>query len=201
MNTPQNEKASLLFEEIGAIDDELLASCDDFYPIRRKTVKRRVAVIIAAAVLSTLLTVLLIGAAAISMRALLHNAEKTVEPTKDNKQESPEPLDPPADVDEVRSALFGEEPVLILSEENGFRVIPLRDDEFQTLTHGLTSPLSLQSGTAPNTMLWIADGHGTVKTPYLPDTPGNTGFGRLFEYDPEVLPNGECSALLEKLTE
>lgn len=47
--------------------------------------------------------------------------------------------------------------------------------------------------------LWIVLSDGSVVTPYLESSPGNTGYGSLYDYSPEVIPAEAFAELLRSL--
>ena len=47
--------------------------------------------------------------------------------------------------------------------------------------------------------VWIACGDGSVVSPYLTSSKGNTGYGSLFEYDPEIEPDEKFISYIETL--
>lgn len=47
--------------------------------------------------------------------------------------------------------------------------------------------------------MWLVDGLGTVRSPYLLDNPSNFSHGVLFDYSPEVIPTDEFVTALEKI--
>ena len=47
--------------------------------------------------------------------------------------------------------------------------------------------------------MWILREDGTVVTPYLAFSPGNVGYGTLFDYEPELIPEGRIVSLVSDI--
>ena len=48
--------------------------------------------------------------------------------------------------------------------------------------------------------IWIVYSDGSVVSPHLKNSSGNTGFGELFDYSPEIEPNNDLEKLIRDLT-
>ena len=47
--------------------------------------------------------------------------------------------------------------------------------------------------------VWISYGNGLVISPYLEDTPGNVGYGELFDYLPEIIPSSAVTGRIQTI--
>ena len=88
---------------------------------------------------------------------------------------------------------------IIWQKEGGgeYRVLVVDKDDVSTLK-SLTAPseTAVDAEVREISRLWISFGDGTVVTPYLKKSPGNVGYGELFDYEPEVYPEYLCSDMV-----
>ncbi|MBQ9086615.1 MAG: hypothetical protein IJY47_05460 [Clostridia bacterium] len=81
------------------------------------------------------------------------------------------------------------------SDESGYRVKQVSRSEQTELTRMMTRDpgrsLSTTESADPGELegIWIALGDGTVISPCLRQAPGNTAYGTLFSYEPELEPS------------
>lgn len=47
--------------------------------------------------------------------------------------------------------------------------------------------------------VWISYGNGLVISPYLEDSPGNVGYGELFDYSPEIIPSSAVTGRIKTI--
>lgn len=47
--------------------------------------------------------------------------------------------------------------------------------------------------------VWISYGNGLVISPYLEDSPGNVGYGELFDYLPEIIPSSAVTGRIKTI--
>lgn len=47
--------------------------------------------------------------------------------------------------------------------------------------------------------VWISYGNGIVISPYLEDSPGNVGYGDLFDYSPEIIPSSAVTGRIKNI--
>ena len=66
------------------------------------------------------------------------------------------------------------------------------------LDHPATQ-LSREDSESVEVKVWLSYGDGTVVSPYLKHTRGNTGYGTLFDYSAEVEPSEKLTSTIHKL--
>ena len=66
------------------------------------------------------------------------------------------------------------------------------------LDHPATQ-LSRENSESVEVKVWLSYGDGTVVSPYLKHTRGNTGYGTLFDYSAEVEPSEKLTSTIHKL--
>ncbi|MBQ9783360.1 MAG: hypothetical protein IJW44_02460 [Clostridia bacterium] len=95
--------------------------------------------------------------------------------------------------------LSGGAPMIIWQYQNEttYRVKTVTEADYAALTQYLPggTPLDAERGQAVGVRVWLAKGDGTVCSPYLAQTPDNTGSG-LFDYVPEQEPSAAFAQLL-----
>lgn len=221
----QEEKricAERLFDEIGLIDDRFVFEASTPYVSRaRRTLWRRVLV---AAVSVTLTVCIAVGLFAVGMmNAGKGNAPENDMPMgdtvgdgmlEDNADGSETALTLSARLDRMKDdtagltvskvdiKLFSTSPKIIwkYSDEADYRACTISEAQARTLVEKLSKNRgSRVSGEKPDGELeglWISTGDGRVISPYLELTAGNTGYGELFEYEPEYEPSEDFSEYL-----
>ena len=201
-----------LFDEIGLIDDRFIYEASTPYiPKKRSKVFIKVLLIAAALTLtfSIALGTLLTGALFVLGGRLL---SQDLFPNKGNAEAEPEystlsdrlyALDGGSAMAKEDIDLFDSTPKIIWKSEGEkeYRVSAISRDE----ASDLTEKISVNSGTAVSSgntseeeqlYVWIAFGDGRVITPHLALSPGNVGYGELFEYEQEYEPSEELSQLI-----
>ena len=190
-----------LYDEIGGVDESYLQQAATYRAKRKAPVWR--AVLIAASL--ALVGVLLIGTLAMSigiglvgswiMDALQPQAPGSneqpaaytiadMEQTMQNKQSDLNP------VTEENLQFFTKHAQLIWTDgESGeYYRVNLTETELDRML-SLMQRYQVEideDSEQPNYQMWISFGDGTVVSPYLKTSPGNTGHGQLFNYDPEI---------------
>ncbi|MBQ8140216.1 MAG: hypothetical protein IJ038_00785 [Clostridia bacterium] len=54
-------------------------------------------------------------------------------------------------------------------------------------------------GSSDEVSVWISMGDGSVISPYLKKSDGNVGYGELFSYSPEIIPSSELTKLVDDI--
>ncbi len=80
---------------------------------------------------------------------------------------------------------------------------PLAKREVESLKKEIVKGVSLNSADTepPRCYVWLVLGDGKVLSPYLEQTPGNVGYGTLFDYDPECIPTPAFITLVSDILE
>ena len=201
-------KVYALFDAIGELDPKLT---EDALKYRRTGVRKRQAfvVLLAACIaLSLMLTVgvgVMIGDKSGSGDAALPDAGHPVEdgnaPTLEemlatstsHRRTDPSKLD-----------LFNGKSALIWQNEgdNYYCVVNISEDACDRLLKIMSESEGEKIDRDENSVsvrVWIACGDGSVVSPYLTSSKGNTGYGSLFEYDPEIEPDENFISQIKKL--
>lgn len=98
--------------------------------------------------------------------------------------------------------LFGTSPKVIwkYSGEEEYRVSSITEAQANALVEKLSKNSGKRVSESDDKSelegLWIATGDGRVISPYLELTAGNTGYGELFEYEPEYEPSNDFAEYL-----
>ena len=209
MRQTKYQKATALFLAIGTVEDRYLAEA--LAPrIKRQPMRR--ALLIAACL--TLSTVVLLGVLLIALqnRSL---PDGSTQPPIENPQTQPTTPTNPLDLLLVnhsteQNAL--EEDALDFFSKNA-RVVwryadsptlytsrALSDGELERLLNRLkTAKPTEESDTKPSCEVWILLGDGSVISPYLHTSPGNTAAAELFDYNVEVIPDADFAACLSDI--
>ena len=211
----QEEKricAERLFDEIGLIDDRFIAEAASPYaPRERRLGLRRFFVIAVSVALAVC-----VGVGAFAVGKLGQKGEANA-PEADNEIADkgdglPSTLAGRLDamredtdtlkVEKTDAVLFSGSPTVIwkYSDENEYRVSYITHTEAEELSLMLRKNRGTRAdGNETETKLeglWISSGDGRVISPYLEQTEGNTGYGEVFEYEPEYEPSEEFSEYL-----
>lgn len=199
----KEQKGLYLLNELGSIDEDLLYEATDLYPIKRKRKKENRFILIACAAVACaflLAPMTVIGSLFMTIDSLLDSDKGNQTENNQPPQNKLEELAP----QEIGTELFFENTPLLICKEEGddlYKVTKLRNDQFSKITRLMQQSESRdKDDAAPATQIWICDGKGIVKTPYLEDTPGNLSFATLFDYDPELVLSDELTLYLEELT-
>jgi hypothetical protein len=181
----RKEKIEYLLQEIGEIDDKLLNEAITYKPSRVKSY--RLGLIAACLALACFLSVALPFMRNISNitgekeevskvpgldGVLLLNSTYTTNLT---------------DVESISS--FGLPRLVWQDTESGVvSVCTLSKSEFARLQSEMGKGREVgEASPQLNCLVWVIDGEGRVKSPYLKDTPGNEG-ATVFYYDAEIMP-------------
>lgn len=210
MRPNNNRKKEILFRAIGEIDDRLLHEAAVYRPQERSVLPR---VLLIAATLS-LAMALSVGAFLVSLR----NDEGNATPDAPNRNEEIETngLDAVllnarerADYTTVESA-----EALDYFSGNAYVVWQYEDSQTLCLSRALTDKevneltAQIDQGTevgevspALSCKVWILLGDGTVVSPYLKSSAGNTASGVLFDYNAELMPTERLNSCISKILE
>ena len=207
------KKAELLYEAIGEIDDSYIDEAGR--PFRKK---RSASVFTRIAIAAALVLVIVLSNIAFfaSVRSFLPAswndgaAEITTHYTheyhrNDSAAEAPTPdTDSYSDVKligylpEEEIDLFGSEALVIIRFEGvqEFTVIKVSQKRLNILAESVGENGLDKAGADSEIYVWLCDGNGKVFSPYLRRSPGNVGYGSLFEYSPEISPSEEFANYL-----
>lgn len=205
MNEQRINKADRLFDAIGQLDDRMIAEAS--LPPKKKSFSFYRVVTVTASFL--VCVGILAGASVMLSRGGLdaeNEAPDMAETVSLSLADSLMLKRGSASVLKVAADdldLFGGKMSIIFkfSDESDYRVVSvsslraaelkkelLRDDEGKKL--------SPEESSAVPVSLWVCDGAGEVMSPYLEKSEGNVGYGRLFEYSPEIEPSEDLSELI-----
>ena len=213
--------AEYLFDEIGGIDDSYIAAAMSARPVRARR-PSRIAVLAAAAVLVMAMVVALPmsfvtdkdGADNV---AELDELEKPIstDPSADDAEQKPDVIESPFELDSLLSNtpdsfnmggepdLFDGTPRLLWQTVDGVLCgVNLSAAELEHLNR--EQGKGKQVGDAAmeaEVMVWISYGNGLVVSPYLEDSPGNVGYGELFDYSPEIIPSAAVTGRIRTIIE
>ena len=200
--TDKEQKGRYLLSELGGIDDDLLYEATDLYPAARKKKRHDRTVALVCAVAAVMILLAPIG----TVGTFIFTVSEFINITLKGDTEPPAEQ-PPAiqyEQNQITSDLFfGGRPLLMWQEQNDtvFHVLPIDRGQLSTITRLMTESTAKNDGDEAITKkIWICDGEGLVKTPYLEDTPGNLYYATLFDYDPELVLTEELEDRLAELT-
>ena len=206
MNEQRVNKADVLFDVIGQLDDRMIAEAS-LPPMRKKSFRFYR---IATAAASFLVCVGILAGVSVTLSRGSIDAEneapdmsETVSLSlSDNlmlKRGSLSSFKVAAD----ELDLFGGKMSIIFKfvDESDYCVLNVSTSRATKLKKELLrqdgeKKLSFEEASAVPVSLWICDGNGEVVSPYLESSDGNLGFGALFDYSPEVEPSDELSNLI-----
>ena len=199
----KKEKATYLLYELNNIDDGLLEQAR-LYPAQKKRGGRVRLVVACCAVLLAVMMILPLAGVA-SLTTLLIGLDKggVGKPPEEESVQSEVLKDEQVFTHPPRELFFGDEPVLVWKEEGSeeYHAIKLTATEFNRIEGLAASSQKVQEGDErPMKSVWICDGNGLVKSPYLENTPGNIYYATLFDYDPELVLSYSLEIYLEELT-
>lgn len=191
-----------LYEEIGGVDERYLQEAAGYRARKKAPVWR--AVLIAAALMMACVVLLTAVSAGVAIGAILdalrQEPDSPSHPVEDSQDLTPlEQMELTMQTAEEyllqhsadELALFDESPRLIWNEQgsDAYYSVYLSERELDTLL-GLMQSKRRTEYTAdseqPQYNVWLSFGNGVVVSPYLKNTPGNTGHGEVFDYDPEL---------------
>ena len=204
--------AEYLFDEIGGIDESYIAAAQSARPMRARK-PYRVAVLAAAAVLIMAMVV------ALPTRfvndgdsAVLDEMTVSTAPSQDDVEEKPSTQQSPFELDSVLSnapdsfyvgetpELFDGTPRLLWLQDGQLYGAKLSASELEHLQREQGNGRQIGDATMEaEIMVWISYGNGLVVSPYLEDSPGNVGYGELFDYSPEIIPSSAVTGRIRTI--
>lgn len=201
-NEKKHRSAEYLFDELGLIDEKLIAEAENYRSARSINKRNIIAVVAAAAVfllMFTMLPPLILGNLKNSNDGI--DTDDTVCQTdssqKDYRSSLGEALLYSQDElevslkDEDEIDLFDGDAKLIwqYDGEDEFSVVTISSAECTLLLSQAGSGKEVSEGSYDVICrFWITPGDGSVMTPYLKGSAGNIGHGELFGYSPEIEP-------------
>ncbi len=186
MRNDKRRAAEYLLDELGLIDDRLIAEAGRY---RREKRKMNVRYLAAAACLVVIIALIQIPS--------LFKVKNQPDFSKDHVSEFEEVLRGAADssgavILKMREVdLFDGSAKLIwrYEGEDEYSVVTISASECDNLQRVLGSGSPIGCGKVEEKLLfWISNGSGGVITPHLIPSVGNIGFGELFDYSPELEP-------------
>lgn len=200
----KKEKATYLLYELNNIDDRLLEDALLYPAVKRRGKRSRLIALVCAALIAAMILLPLGGLAGLTAFIVGLGVQKGEDP----KPDAPQQGGAAEDLSEVftspdRDLFFRDTPTLIWQEEGEeeYHALPLTTEEFCRIELLSSSSVKIGEERADSEKkIWICDGKGFVKTPYLEDTPGNLYYATLFDYDPEMILSDEFEDYLENLT-
>ena len=210
MNTNRIQKAQILFQEIGNVQDNWLNEAITYRP-RRVSIGTRIGLI--AACLSLSLS-LVAGSVLVAKLGPMWDSG-TNAPMPDN--EAPlssyvldEVLAAPTNPNSYTAVANATEldfytghAHVVWKSDNGATLYvsrALRDDELDLLLNAMQKPQAkLPGDTQPACPVWILCGDGRVYSPYLQPSNGNMAIAELFDYNVEVVPNAQFTSCVTNI--
>lgn len=218
--------AEYLFDEIGGIDDSYIAAAMSARPVRARR-PSRIAVLAAAAVLVMAMVVALpmrfVTDKDDAAHEGVHDADPnrgtttslSTDPPAEDAEQKPDVIESPFELDSLLSNtsdsfnmggepdLFDGTPRLLWQTADGVLCgVKLSASELDHLNR--EQGKGKQVGDAAmeaEVMVWISYGNGLVVSPYLEDSPGNVGYGELFDYSPEIIPSAAVTGRIRTIIE
>lgn len=200
-------KAEYLFDEIGLIDDSLVAAAMQESHSKQRTLSlRRVTV---AAVAAAMVFTASVG---LTLSALIKKSDNNDgAPTHDGMVDSITLAHALARAESGGAQSFTEAQSIDLFDgktkiiwENAERYYVLdvaSGSDRQSLSKALDATYSASQniGSDDGVRVWISYGDGSVVSPYLRKSAGNVGYGELFDYSPEIVPSDDLARLVDDL--
>ena len=202
-------KAEYLFDEIGLIDDALVAEAMREGGAHRTALSlRRVTV---AAVAAAMLFTATVG---LTLSALIRRSDKSDDsPTHDGMIEQITLGDALVRAELSGAQVYAEAQSIDLfdgktkiiwqgeSTDSYYTLDVSSVSDRQRLERALDATYSTSEtvGTESDVRVWISYGDGSVISPYLRESAGNVGYGELFDYSPEIVPADDLAKLIDDL--
>lgn len=223
MSQRKEKLAEYLFDEIGGIDDSIIASAMGSYPqSRRITIRRKATVIIAALLSLSIFTALFLGVLNQANEDSFEPSDKS-DPVMDGADdENDDDSDThygtdhltlatrlnslkdtvnaeKLDASEIKYFDGYARIVWKYSDENYYRVCRISSSDLTRLTTKIENDQgklveSAEKGSVEG--IWISFGDGKVITPCLLSSEGNVGYGSVFDYTAEVEPSEALASFI-----
>lgn len=211
------KKAEYLLDEIGEIDDKLLAEAVSYRPARRAPRFVLIAACIALSVIFTVSSVIMLQRVSSGLMGIFDNNNH--EPHANAPTEKPPANSNPLSLDAVLTDARDKGHTILSTEseipyrdgnayivwqyvgEKEYYASVLTDAELTAIEKNLGSGEEVgQTSPELECMVWIVTGDGAVISPYLKDTYGNMGIS-VFDYCAEIYPTQDfinyISAILQ----
>lgn len=195
----KRKNSAYLFDTIGTLDDALIDSARS--PVAaRKAIKtqKRLRTLAVAAVLALVIT----GGAIDQLR--FPSPDKATPVTEvPSLSEVLMQTNEPIQVEQDTLNFFdGQTKLVWRTNEANYHCLIIEKTDKEELYNSLAhsgKPLSPHQSKEIPLSVWICNGDGTVYSPYLKQTDGNTGYGALFSYCPEQEPSRSFTKLIQTL--
>ncbi len=214
--------AEYLFDEIGGIDDSFIAAAQSARPMRARK-PLRVAALAAAAVLVMAMVV------ALPMNFITNGVDKDSNefyggpastkpidglgslPDDDGWEDKPSTEQSMLELDGILGGapdsfyvggvpeLFDGTPRLLWLQDGRLYGVKLTASELKNLRQEQDRGDQIGDAAEAEIMVWISYGNGLVVSPYLEDSPGNVGYGELFDYSPEIIPSSAVTGQIRTI--
>lgn len=217
--------AEYLFDEIGGIDDSYIAAAQSAGKTKAR-MPFRAGLVAAAAVLVMTVTLVIpmglyVGGDKEASDDGIYDQAIGTKPTYDGNQHGP--ADSAEDVANSTQSLYTLDGVLNVSQDSFYvgDTLDLFDGTPKLLwqaSDGVLCGVNLsaaelehldrESGRGEQIgyteleaeiQVWISYGNGIVISPYLEDSPGNVGYGELFDYSPEIIPSSAVTGRIKNI--
>ena len=223
MSQGKERLAEYLFDEIGGIDDSIIASAMGSYPqSRRITIRRKATVIIAALLSLSIFTALFLGVLNQANEDSFEPSDKS-DPVMDGADdENDDDSDThygtdhltlatrlnslkdtvnaeKLDASEIKYFDGYARIVWKYSDENYYRVCRISSSDLTRLTTKIENDQGKLVESAEKDSvegIWISFGDGKVITPCLISSEGNVGYGSVFDYTAEVEPSEALASFI-----
>lgn len=217
--------AEYLFDEIGGIDDSYIAHAQSA-GVRRVGYPRRIAIIAAAAALAVVMVAAL-PMSFISFDKEEVANDRYDDTAQGDAPSANAPVPSAPDKEDVMDVIGAFELDSVLGIADDSLVIGEAPDLFDgtprllwqseggqlcgvTLSAAELEHLGREQGRGEQVgdagleaefQVWISYGNGLVISPYLEDSPGNVGYGELFDYSPEIIPSSAVTGRIRTIIE
>ena len=208
------DKVYALFDAIGELDPKLT---EDALKYRRTGVRKRQAFVVLLAACIALSLVMTVGIGFMMVNGGDNVKHDSVDKLPGESAPNGDAAEKITTLEEMlatstshyrtdpsRLDLFDGQNSLIWQNEgeNYYCVVKLSERECDRLLKIMSESTGEKIDRDENSVsirVWIACGDGSVVSPYLTSSKGNTGYGSLFEYDPEIEPDEKFISYIETL--
>jgi len=197
MNNIKEEKALRLYESIGDIDQGMATSALNY---KARYVSPLKLGFIIAACLSLMVMFFVGGLRIIDGGLKLDENPGAADTVSSFDSVLSETSDTSLICEESEIDFFSGRVELIWSDGENYYVKPLgKKAEVDTVLDGIGKGADVDGDDKFRYKVWVSYGDGRVVSPYLKDTEGNVGYASLFDYSPEIVPNGDFVDSLSEL--
>ena len=201
------KKAEYLFDEIGLVDDRLIAEAMSEQKVGRGalSIRRLTVAAVAAAMVFT-------ASVGLALSALIRNSDKSDgTPSQDSVSDAVSLVSSLAKAEVCGAKVYaaaesidlfdGNVKIIWENAEHYYALEVLGESDIQRLEHALRTTYSKAEkvGTDEGVRVWISYGDGSVISPYLSESAGNVGYGVVFDYSPEIVPTDDLARLVDDL--